>query len=545
MMQGLRIMTRKRRRLACTALLLAVVSSILLQPAAGYLQNFLPEWNHQQIDMTEAKQEFLSLAGENYGYGGMYIYIHRKKTSLMLSTTSLMFAPKTGLVDMIRAKDTPHLTNQVYLDWTGSAVYRASQVDAMANDLKHHLYGNTHSHNPSSILTEQKVEEVRSRIVTFFNTRCEFLQRLQCSSCVLRDETDDLARSAPTAAFNAYLSSLCIDETRTYRPIRCSPVLFIPCMHDCPKSFIFISISPFNPHSLSEYSVIFTSGATAALHLLSETFPWSKGSRLTYLEQSHNSVLGIRELCLQHGGDFCAVREGDINGQNPESSRCIACGRGEGGGGGKEGKATLMPLSSSSSSPNGTRTEEDDGGDEEEEEDVHHLFAFPAEDNFSGVKYDLEWIERIQQSNNLCGKRGKWRVLLDAAAFVPTNRLDLGRYKPDFVSISFYKMFGFPTGLGCLLVHNRAVDSLRKVYWGGGSVVMAMTSQPITIFKMNPCAKYEDGTLNFLSIQALNPGFDSFEELGIERISRHVDEVCVCCLCVSIFCRCALYCAPG
>ena len=41
-----------------------------------------------------------------------------------------------------------------------------------------------------------------------------------------------------------------------------------------------------------------------------------------------------------------------------------------------------------------------------------------------------------------------WDVLLDAAAFVPTNRLDLGAVHPDFVSLSFYKMFGYPTGVG-------------------------------------------------------------------------------------------------
>jgi len=39
-----------------------------------------------------------------------------------------------------------------------------------------------------------------------------------------------------------------------------------------------------------------------------------------------------------------------------------------------------------------------------------------------------------------------WDVLLDAAAFVPTNPLDLSQVKPDFVPVSFYKMFGYPTG---------------------------------------------------------------------------------------------------
>lgn len=40
----------------------------------------------------------------------------------------------------------------------------------MAKDLKAHLYGNTHSENPSSLLTERRVEEVRAHVVSFFNT---------------------------------------------------------------------------------------------------------------------------------------------------------------------------------------------------------------------------------------------------------------------------------------------------------------------------------------------------------------------------------------
>lgn len=37
--------------------------------------------------------------------------------------------------------------------------------------------------------------------------------------------------------------------------------------------------------SPSEYSVIFTSGATGALHTVGEIFPWSKHSRFYYLAE--------------------------------------------------------------------------------------------------------------------------------------------------------------------------------------------------------------------------------------------------------------------
>lgn len=43
-------------------------------------------------------------------------------------------------------------------------------------------------------------------------------------------------------------------------------------------------------------------------------------------------------------------------------------------------------------------------------------------------------------------------MLLDAAAFVPTNRLNLAAVRADFVSVSFYKMFGYPTGVSALLI---------------------------------------------------------------------------------------------
>ena len=62
--------------------------------------------------------------------------------------------------------------------------------------------------------------------------------------------------------------------------------------------------------------------------------------------------------------------------------------------------------------------------------------------------------------------------MLDAAAFVPTNRLDLSRYQPDFVPISFYKMFGYPTGICCLLARNQALTKLSRPWFAGGTTTL-------------------------------------------------------------------------
>lgn len=59
--------------------------------------------------------------------------------------------------------------------------------------------------------------------------------------------------------------------------------------------------------SPEDYSCIFTSGATAALKLVGETFPWTNDSNFLYTMENHNSVLGIREYALGQGASACAV----------------------------------------------------------------------------------------------------------------------------------------------------------------------------------------------------------------------------------------------
>lgn len=162
-----------------------------------------------------------------------------------------------------------------------------------------------------------------------------------------------------------------------------------------------------------EYSVVFTSGATGALKIISESFPWEPNSEFWYSLYNHNSVLGIREIALDNKVSYRCFDEDEINKKIEDAEK---------------GKVRMQDSS-------------------------YNLFAYPAECNFSGSKFPLEWIEKFH-NRKIWGKNVTWLVILDAAAFVPTNKLDLSKYRPDFVTISFYKMFGWPTGLGALIVKN-------------------------------------------------------------------------------------------
>ncbi|MBK9624157.1 MAG: aminotransferase class V-fold PLP-dependent enzyme [Rhodocyclaceae bacterium] len=82
---------------------------------------------------------------------------------------------------------------------------------------------------------------------------------------------------------------------------------------------------------------------------------------------------------------------------------------------------------------------------------------------------------------------------LDAAAFVPTNRLDLRTASPDFVTVSFLQVFGYPTGVGCLLVRNETLEKMRRRWFGGHSQLLPrVQDRAMCCPKVE--AGFEDGT---------------------------------------------------
>jgi selenocysteine lyase/cysteine desulfurase len=142
-----------------------------------------------------------------------------------------------------------------------------------------------------------------------------------------------------------------------------------------------------------------------------------------------------------------------------------------------------------------------------------NLFAYPAQSNFSGAKHPLDLTAKAQSKG--------WRVLLDAAAFVPTSRLDLSIVRPDFVTISFYKMFGYPTGVGALFILRSTFAKLERPWFAGGTVNFASVQGQAHVLSPNEAA-FEDGTLNYLSIPAVEIGLRYLRGIGIESIAERV-----------------------
>lgn len=220
----------------------------------------------------------------------------------------------------------------------------------------------------------------------------------------------------------------------------------------------------------AEYEVAFTANASASLKLVGESFPFRSGSRFTLLRDNHNSVHGIREYAAAAGAEVAYL---------PLTQDLRA-----------DLGAGLPPAGGAPS-----------------------LFAFPAQSNFSGVKHPLTLVDRAREAG--------YRVLLDAAAFVPTNGLDLSRTRADFVCVSFYKMFGYPTGVGALVARKEALAELRRPWFSGGTVEYVAVQRTAHQLKAGAEA-FEDGTLNFLGIAAVPAGLAFLRQVGMEALQERV-----------------------
>lgn len=213
--------------------------------------------------------------------------------------------------------------------------------------------------------------------------------------------------------------------------------------------------------------MIFTSGATASLKTVGESFQFSEDGKFYYLTDSHTSVLGLREI---------------VQTKN------------------------IIPVTK-------------DKLIDKSFDFTSGLIVFPAQCNYNGFKFPLNLIENFHQNSEAF-------VCLDAASYVSTNVLDLQLFKPDYVCLSFYKIFGYPTGLGALIVSKRGAARLEKKYYGGGTVKIALTRSNWHQKRDVLHERFEDGTISFLSIIALQSCFQFMENLltvdFMNRISRHV-----------------------
>lgn len=232
----------------------------------------------------------------------------------------------------------------------------------------------------------------------------------------------------------------------------------------------------------NDFDIVFVANATSGIKLVADAFrDADSGFWYGYHIEAHTSLVGVREVATNGSQCFSDDQEvkdwiQDINGYH---------------------KSTGHPL---------------------------QLFGYPGQSNMTGHKPPLAWCKQIRDSAKMAGK--SIYTLYDAAGLLSTSSLDLSdaASAPDFVTLSFYKVFGFPD-LGALIVRKQSGDILRqRKYFAGGTVDMVTTSG----FRRHAMkdvlhSRLEDGTLPFHNILALHVAMDVHDRLfgSMAKIARH------------------------
>ncbi|KAJ6506188.1 pyridoxal phosphate-dependent transferase [Mycena vitilis] len=205
-----------------------------------------------------------------------------------------------------------------------------------------------------------------------------------------------------------------------------------------------------------EYTVIFTPNAPGALKLVGESYPFTYDSSYMLACDSHNSVHGIREFAERGGARVCYIPSTGTGGFD----------------------ATIAHPDFPEEAPS--------------------LFVMTAQSNISNAKNSLSTIRYASSLG--------YDTVLDAAALAPTSTISLTDYPIDAMAVSFYKMFGFPTGVGALIAKKSFLRRLRRPWFAGGTVDIVQVPGTIATPARDLHAQFEDGTTNYLSLPAVTDG---------------------------------------
>ncbi|KAJ7358440.1 methyltransferase type 11 [Mycena albidolilacea] len=214
-----------------------------------------------------------------------------------------------------------------------------------------------------------------------------------------------------------------------------------------------------------EYTVIFTPNASGALKLVGESYPLTNESRYTLARDSHNSAHETRKFAAHRDARVCYIPSTPTGGLNVTTAHRLVFRH----------------------QPNSTDA-------------APCLFVMTAQSNITNAKSPLS----IMQYAAALG----YHTVLDAAALAPTSDISITDYLVDAMAVSFYKMFGFPTGVGALIAKKSFWRHLQRPWFAGGNVDVVQVPGKILTLSSEPHEQFEarDGTLNYLSLLAVTDG---------------------------------------
>lgn len=142
------------------------------------------------------------------------------------------------------------------------------------------------------------------------------------------------------------------------------------------------------------------------------------------------------------------------------------------------------------------------------------LVALTHVSNVLGCTNPIEQCITIAHSHNV-------PILIDGAQSTPHIKVDVQAIDADFLVFSGHKMYG-PTGIGILYGKEKWLN-LMQPYHGGGEMIQTVRFEKTTYNELP--YKFEAGTPDYIAAIALGKAIEFIENIGIENIARHEQEL--------------------
>lgn len=163
-----------------------------------------------------------------------------------------------------------------------------------------------------------------------------------------------------------------------------------------------------------------------------------------------------------------------------------------------------------------------------EDKDGNHpalnFVSWTGQSNFNGQKFPLGWCKEFRRRLDHC------YTLYDASALSTSDPPDLSdaNSSPDFVVMSFYKIFGMPD-IGALILRRSTAKQLveKRRYFGGGTIDALTIEEPFCRRSKQLHQSLEDGTIPVHAILELSVAIDSHYQIfgSFNSIRLHTDEI--------------------
>lgn len=89
-------------------------------------------------------------------------------------------------------------------------------------------------------------------------------------------------------------------------------------------------------------------------------------------------------------------------------------------------------------------------------------------------------------------KSAGFSTLIDGAALASSTRVSLRKIPAaDGMVVSFYKMFGYPTGVGALVAKKSFLATLARTWFSGGTVDFVQAPGNLTLHAKDLTSRFE------------------------------------------------------